>query len=338
MHEMMGGRALRVNPRRARVSVPHLAFRPAPHTRERFLLPGLAVPSGASYAQPQNARTVTVLNEGEREMAASTTASGRDDARVRGSGLQRGGQPPAPARRPRGRPELFAGGGRLIVVDDGSTDGTRELVAAYAGRLPLELVRLERNQGPGAAFAPASPRRSRTAPRRRAHRHARGDTTSDLDALPAMLERAHDGADLVLADWRMVNVGRRRRLLSHGGRLRRPPRARPERQDRLLVLPRLPRVGAPARLRPLRRRLRSARPASPARPRSWRSSSRTRHPRRRGARRARLEPPRSARARCRSLRTMLAYGRMLIRQRVAGARRRRERARASASSAAASSA
>jgi dolichol-phosphate mannosyltransferase len=40
------------------------------------------------------------------------------------------------------------------------------------------------------------------------------DTTSDLDALPRMLERAAAGADLVLANWVMVNVGWLRRTLS----------------------------------------------------------------------------------------------------------------------------
>jgi dolichol-phosphate mannosyltransferase len=42
-----------------------------------------------------------------------------------------------------------------------------------------------------------------------------GDTTSDLDALPLMLQRAAAGAELVLADWRMLNVGAVRRALSY---------------------------------------------------------------------------------------------------------------------------
>ena len=45
------------------------------------------------------------------------------------------------------------------------------------------------------------------------------DTTSDLDALPAMLARARAGADLVLASWVMVNVSRLRRVLSDGAAL-----------------------------------------------------------------------------------------------------------------------
>jgi dolichol-phosphate mannosyltransferase len=42
------------------------------------------------------------------------------------------------------------------------------------------------------------------------------DTTSDLDALPRMIERAKAEADLVIADWKMVNVSPNRRLLSKG--------------------------------------------------------------------------------------------------------------------------
>src|SRR5690242_16402911 len=51
-----------------------------------------------------------------------------------------------------GRPELFPNGRRLIVVDDGSEDSTPDCVRGYEGPLPVELVRLEPNQGPGAAF------------------------------------------------------------------------------------------------------------------------------------------------------------------------------------------
>src|SRR5436309_12116003 len=50
------------------------------------------------------------------------------------------------------RPALFPPGSRVIVVDDGSADGTGDLVERYLGPLPVELVRLERNSGPGAAF------------------------------------------------------------------------------------------------------------------------------------------------------------------------------------------
>ncbi|HEY7017235.1 MAG TPA: glycosyltransferase [Gaiellaceae bacterium] len=112
------------------------------------------------------------------------------------------------------RPELFAGGGRLILVDDGSTDGTADLIAAHEGAVPLELVRFGENQGPGAAFRAGFEAALQDCTDEAFVVTLEGDTTSDVDALPSMLARAEAGADLVLADWQMVNVGRVRRTLS----------------------------------------------------------------------------------------------------------------------------
>jgi dolichol-phosphate mannosyltransferase len=117
------------------------------------------------------------------------------------------------------RPALFPPGSRLLVVDDGSRDSTVSIVEAYSGPLPAEVIKLERNQGPGAAF-----RAGFAAALERCSDEAlvvtlEADTTSDLDALPEMLSRARDGAELVLASWMMVNVSQFRRLLSGGAAL-----------------------------------------------------------------------------------------------------------------------
>lgn len=114
------------------------------------------------------------------------------------------------------RPQLFPEGSRVIVVDDGSADGTPALVEAYSGPLPVQLVRLPENQGPGAAF-----RAGFAAALDHAEDEAfivtlEADTTGDIDSLPAMLERAAAGAELVLAKWQMVNVSFKRRMLSAG--------------------------------------------------------------------------------------------------------------------------
>jgi dolichol-phosphate mannosyltransferase len=115
------------------------------------------------------------------------------------------------------RPELWRGG-RVVLVDDGSTDATVEVARAHAGELPLEVLEQVPNQGPGAAFD-------------RGFRHVlaaahddalvvtlESDTTSDLDALGEMLATARSGADVVLASHHdggeLVNVGAHRRFLS----------------------------------------------------------------------------------------------------------------------------
>jgi len=114
------------------------------------------------------------------------------------------------------RPRLFPEGSRVFIVDDGSTDATAQLVEQYEGDLPVELVRLGRNQGPGAAFRAGFDRALEVMPAEGYIVTLEADTTSDLDALPRMLAAASNGAHLVLASWTMVNVSRKRQLLSKG--------------------------------------------------------------------------------------------------------------------------
>jgi dolichol-phosphate mannosyltransferase len=118
------------------------------------------------------------------------------------------------------RPQLLPPGSRVIIVDDGSNDGTVSVVERYDGPLPIELVKLNRNQGPGAAFRAGFGAALFDCTDDALVVTLEADTTSDLDALPAMLERAAAGAELVLASvhggGEMVNVNRSRRILSAG--------------------------------------------------------------------------------------------------------------------------
>jgi dolichol-phosphate mannosyltransferase len=84
----------------------------------------------------------------------------------------------------------------------------------------VELLAQGRNQGPGAAFRAGFHAALETCPADGLVATLEADTTSDLDALEAMLDRAAEGTDVVLASvhggGRMVNVSWLRRLLSRG--------------------------------------------------------------------------------------------------------------------------
>ena len=88
---------------------------------------------------------------------------------------------------------------RIVIVDDGSTDGTADIAASYSPRLAIDVVRHEVNGGPGAAFRTGfgwALTRSRPED---IIVTKEADNTSDLSILPQMLAAIEAGNDIVLA-------------------------------------------------------------------------------------------------------------------------------------------
>jgi dolichol-phosphate mannosyltransferase len=90
-------------------------------------------------------------------------------------------------------------GARIIFVDDGSSDGTADIIEAHRDGLHLAVVRHQVNRGLGTAINSGLRAALGESHDDDAIVTIEGDNTSDLDDLPAMLAKFDAGADLVLA-------------------------------------------------------------------------------------------------------------------------------------------
>jgi dolichol-phosphate mannosyltransferase len=109
---------------------------------------------------------------------------------------------------------------KVVLVDDGSSDGTSGRARAAAGGFDLSVVRHERPLGPGRAFATGF---ASIAPFLRDHDYVltlEADNTSPLELLDLMLRRSTEGHDVIFASPYMYGGGivgttRSRTTLSH---------------------------------------------------------------------------------------------------------------------------
>ena len=88
---------------------------------------------------------------------------------------------------------------RVIVVDDGSRDGTVGIVNSYSKRIPVNVVSHTVNQGVGAAFRTGFSTALARAQSGDVIVTMEADNTGDLKILDEMVRRVHAGDDVVLA-------------------------------------------------------------------------------------------------------------------------------------------
>jgi len=93
---------------------------------------------------------------------------------------------------------------QLLVVNDGSTDGTDEVLAPYARALPLTLITHRERQGYARSVEEllrlAASRTDR--PRRDLAVLLQADFSDSPDDIPELVKKIESGADLALADYR----------------------------------------------------------------------------------------------------------------------------------------
>lgn len=114
--------------------------------------------------------------------------------------------------------------GRVVVVDDGSTDGTLSVIEEWSSRLPIELVRHPSNRGLGETIEDGLRRAAELAAPGDVIVTMDGDNTHSPAQIREMVQRLDQGCDIVIASRyrpgsRVVGLSGFRHLMSYGARV-----------------------------------------------------------------------------------------------------------------------
>ncbi len=111
----------------------------------------------------------------------------------------------------------------IVVVDDGSTDGTCRVAQEWSSRLPLQLARHAANRGLGQTIADALRAAAATTAPDDVIVSMDADNTHSPELIPAMVRLIAEGSDVVIASRyrrgsKTVGVSAFRQLMSYGAR------------------------------------------------------------------------------------------------------------------------
>lgn len=110
-----------------------------------------------------------------------------------------------------------------VIVDDGSTDGTLRVMEQWSSRIPLEIVRHQKNRGLGETIRDALQLSATLAAPDDVIVTMDADNTHSPSLIPEMIEAIHGGCDVVIASRyrrgsKVVGLALSRHLMSYGAR------------------------------------------------------------------------------------------------------------------------
>ena len=112
---------------------------------------------------------------------------------------------------------------QVVIVDDGSTDGTLDVIRRWSAKIPIDVVQHVRNSGLGETIQDALFRAAQLAEADDIVVTMDADNTHSPAVIPAMVEAIDGGGDVVIASRyrrgsRVVGLSAHRHLMSHGAR------------------------------------------------------------------------------------------------------------------------